>query len=172
MIQDWAQWLAGTRIAEFMQLNEYAFPLAEVLHICTMSLLIGTIFVVDLRLANLGSQAFRISRLMKVLVPISVVGFVGAVATGLLLFSAQPVKYLNDSPFPYKMGLILIAGINMLWFHLWTQKTMAAWDDGTPTPAAARFAAYSSMIIWICVLVLGRFVGFIMEMNASPFSPS
>lgn len=169
MILDWANWLAGTRISEFMRLNEYAFPLSEVLHICAMSILVGTIFVVDLRLANVGSRGFRVSRLMQMLVPMTVAGFVAALITGFLMFSAQPVKYLTDSPLPYKMALIVVAGINMFWFHSWTQKSIAAWDEGAPTPAAARFAAYSSMAIWTCVLILGRFVGFMMEMNASPF---
>lgn len=167
MILDWAQWLEQTSISEYMRLNEFAFPLAEVFHICAMSLLLGTIFVVDLRLANLGGSRFRLTSLMQTLIPITIIGFLGALASGLLMFSAQPVKYLTDSPFPYKMALIVVAGINMLWFHRWTQKSIAAWDEDGTTPTAAKIAAYSSMLIWTTVLVLGRFVGFIMEMSAS-----
>jgi hypothetical protein len=47
----------------------------------------------------------------------------------------------------------------MLVFEHVTAKTMPRWDRG-PTPPAAWAAAALSIVLWLAVIVFGRWVGF------------
>jgi hypothetical protein len=57
------------------------------------------------------------------------------------------------------MLCLALAAVNMLVFHFFTARGMAAWDRGTPPPAA-RFAAAFSLTLWIVIVATGRWIGF------------
>jgi hypothetical protein len=166
MITNWAEWLGHTALSYYIQRNAVAFPILEVLHVIAITLVVGSIFVVDLRLLNLCSKSYRITHLLRAVLPLTLCAFVFALLTGFLLFSSQPVRYLH-TPFPIKMGLLMLAGVNMAVFHLWTERRIAAWDKGGVTPLGARIAGGVSMVLWIAILVAGRFIGFVLESSAS-----
>jgi hypothetical protein len=58
------------------------------------------------------------------------------------------------------MGLLLIAGLNMLYFQLVTWRGVANWDTGRAAPAA-RLAGAISMLCWTGVIAFGRWIGFV-----------
>jgi hypothetical protein len=58
------------------------------------------------------------------------------------------------------MGAIVLAGINMLVFERVTAKSMPSWDRGVLPPFAARAAAAVSIVLWLAVIVFGRWIGF------------
>jgi hypothetical protein len=58
------------------------------------------------------------------------------------------------------MVLLVLAGLNMLFFQKVTFRTVSAWDSGTP-PAAARFAGVLSIGLWCGVIGFGRWIGFV-----------
>ena len=45
-------------------------------------------------------------------------------------------------------------------FHLFAWRGVAAWDRNAPTPPAARLAGALSILLWCCVVILGRVIGF------------
>ena len=58
------------------------------------------------------------------------------------------------------MVALVAAGINMAVFHATTFRTVAAWDKDVPPPAAARAAGALSILIWITVIFVARWIGF------------
>jgi hypothetical protein len=58
------------------------------------------------------------------------------------------------------MGVIVLAGINMVFFEHVTAKTAGSWDKGVTPPAQARAAGAISLLLWLSVIVLGRWIGF------------
>jgi hypothetical protein len=44
-------------------------------------------------------------------------------------------------------------------FHLVTYRGIARWDTGTATTRAARFAGASSLVLWVGVMLAGRWIG-------------
>jgi len=162
MLMDWANNLKDSALAQYIQNDVTAFPILEVAHVIAISLVVGSVFIVDLRLMNLASKSYRVTRLMKAVLPITIIAFIFALASGFLMFVTQPVVYLKTVPFVLKMGLLVVAGINMLAFHLWTQRSIANWDEGGAIPISARAAGLISLILWTAILVAGRFVGFML----------
>jgi hypothetical protein len=77
------------------------------------------------------------------------------VVTGVALFWAQPLRYFGKTFFWWKMGLMVLAGINAGIIHLITHKSEAAWDS-----RAAKIAGVASIVLWVAILALGRLVAY------------
>ncbi len=58
------------------------------------------------------------------------------------------------------MLLILIAGINMAVFHVFTWKSVHSWDVDCDVPLAGKVAGGLSLLFWVAVLTCGRWIGF------------
>lgn len=165
MIHSSLEALGASPMGTFMAENASAFPWVETIHVMAITTVIGVIAIVDLRLVGLASTAYPVSRLTKALLPLTWVGFAIAVVTGLLLFSSQPLTYYENFAFRMKMVLLIAAGLNMAVFHLLTMRGIALWDRDAPIPLSAKFAGLLSMLIWILIVIFGRWIGFTM----SPF---
>jgi hypothetical protein len=146
--------------------NPTIFPWAETIHVMAIALVFGTILIVDLRLLGLAANNARVSALTDGMLPITWVGFALAVITGALMFLTNPMGYFENEDFRIKAALLLLAGVNMAVFHLFTARTQASWDmPNIATPTGARVAGALSIAIWIGVIAAGRWIGF----SLSPF---
>lgn len=165
MIHQYLEALGASPIGVFMAENASAFPWVETFHVMAITTVIGVIAIVDLRLIGVASTAYPVSRLTRALLPVTWIAFAFAMVTGLLLFSSQPLTYYDNFAFRMKMVLLVAAGFNMVVFHLLTMRGIALWDRDAPVPVAAKVAGILSILIWILIVIFGRWVGFTM----SPF---
>ena len=88
--------------------NEWAFPLTECFHLAAMALSIGTIAVVDLRLLGLGMRRQSSAQLVRNTELWTLAGLAIVITSGLLIFSSDPVHYLNNGPFQFKIAVLLL----------------------------------------------------------------
>ena len=156
------EWLQSTDVATAIREGDTLFPWIECVHVLANTFVVGSIVAVDLRLLGWISRRRAFSRVYGEIVPLTWIAFVIAAVTGGLLFSSKAVLYAADLPFRLKAGLLLLAGINMVVFHLVTFRKVAAWDNATPPPAAARLAGGLSLLLWIAVVASGRSIGYAM----------
>ncbi|MEL1249693.1 DUF6644 family protein [Aurantiacibacter gilvus] len=145
----------GTSIAESL----WAFPTLETIHVIALVTVLGTIFVMDLRMLGVASVGRAISQISTDTLKWTWIGFIVAAITGTLLFTSKASTYMVNPYFLVKMGLIVAAGLNMLYFHFVTWKNVDQWDL-TDTPTAAKVAAVLSLSFWIVVVFCGRAIGF------------
>lgn len=160
MIDNICEWLYNTPLAEALRSNEVLFPWFESVHVLAITLVLGSISVVDLRLLGLASRKRPVSQLIREVLPITWSAFAVAAITGFTLFSSNAVEYAHNFPFQMKMVIMLLAGLNMLVFHLVTYRGIAEWNEATRTPFAARFAGGFSLAAWIAIVAFGRWIGF------------
>lgn len=163
MFTRWIEWLGNSPLAIYVQEDAVAFPMLEVLHVISIALVVGSIFIVDLRLMNLAARSYPVSRLMRAVLPLTVIAFLSAAVTGFLMFSSQPARYLATTPFVIKMCLLALAVVNMAVFHGWSHRRVASWDRAVAMPVGARAAGAVSFVLWIAILVAGRFIGFMLD---------
>lgn len=157
----WVADLEQSKLALSIQESLFAFPMLEVVHVASIALVVGSIFIVDLRLMHAASVSYRLDRLMRVVLPVTIAAFVVALVSGFLMFISQAAHYLENTAFQIKLALILAAGVNMAVLHLWSHRRVAGWNVDSAPPWMARLAGLTSMVLWIAVLVAGRFVGFL-----------
>ena len=158
MLDTFFNWLQNTSLAVLV--GENWFPYVESAHVVFLALVAGTILVVDSRLVGFASRQLRFTYVSDQLLPWTWGAFIGAVVTGGMLFAANATSYAGNVPFRIKMVLLVLAGINMLYFQFVTYRGVAAWDVGRP-PAAARAAGFISMALWCGVIAFGRWIGFV-----------
>jgi hypothetical protein len=82
------------------------------------------------------------------------------VISGMLLFYAIPLRSFQNIFFRTKMLLLLLAGLNVWFFHARVYPAVANWDIGAPPPRAARIAGAFSLALWICIVVSGRMIAY------------
>jgi hypothetical protein len=160
MIEAFCQWLHDTTWAETVRANELLFPTFESLHVLAITLVLGSIAVVDLRLLGFASRGRPITQLLREVLPVTWVAFAVAVISGGTLFASNAVEYAHNRPFQMKMLLMLLAGLNMLVFHFVTYRGIGQWDQTIPPPTRARIAGAISITLWIGIVAFGRWIGF------------
>jgi Family of unknown function (DUF6644) len=153
------EWLQNTSVADIIGQSAYLFPLLESLHVLSITVMMGTIALVDLRLVGLINRERPVSQVLREVLPFTIGAFISSVVTGALLFASHAVQYMSNGPFIAKMVLMLVAGVNILIFHGVTQRTMQQWDLGRP-PLRAVIAGGTSLILWIAIVACGRWIGF------------
>jgi hypothetical protein len=146
----------GITIAE----STWMFPMLETIHVIALVTVIGTIALVDLRLVGIASKGHRVSLLAKDTLPLTWGAFVLAAITGGLLWVSKASSYMINPYFLWKLVLLALAGINMMYFHLTTWRTVEHWEKDPSFPFAAKLAGWLSLIFWLGVVFCGRLIGF------------
>lgn len=147
----------GAQVLADLQAHPWAYPALEVIHLVGIALLLGNLLVFELRLAGLGAP-IPISPLARLALPSAIAGFSLALPSGLLMFATQPVDLLANPAFRLKMLLILLAGLNAVWFHLRDSIGRAAGGQTDPT---GRLLGLVSLLLWIGVLACGRAIAYV-----------
>jgi hypothetical protein len=147
--------------------NPFAFPVLEGFHVIAIMLVVGSIFMLDLRLIGVSSRNHAVTKLSNEVLPWTWTSFIVAVVTGALLFTGQAGAYVSNYQFRLKLILMACAGLNMVIFHFVTWRSVEHWNTETPTPPAAKLAGLLSLCFWVGVVVCGRWVGW--TVTSSPF---
>ena len=146
------------------------FPFIEAAHVIGLTLVFGTIMIVDLRLLGLASSRRTYNRLASELLRWTWAAFALTLVTGLLMMVSGATVYFANTYFQIKMALLLLAGLNMLVFQFTIGKVIDKWQEPRPTPPMARAAGVLSLVLWISVIIAGRLIGFTTT-GATPVEP-
>ncbi len=136
------------------------FPWIESIHVLAVVLVVGTISIVDLRLLGLPNREKAVRKLTGEVLPYTWGAFALAVTTGFLLFSSSAVQYAGNLQFRLKILLMVLAGVNMVVFHLLPYRKVHLWDVLTHPPMGAKLMAGTSLALWVGIVCFGRWIGF------------
>jgi len=156
-----------TGVRAFMR-TKWGWPAAESVHFIGLSLLVGTIFVFDLRLLGV---ARRIPiRALHRLVPWGVIGYAITAASGMLFLMAEPDQYVYNPAFQWKMLFMVAAGLNATAFYLTTYRRIVG-DAEAVVPRLTKLIAVASLCLWISVIIAGRLLTFYRPWPCGPEGP-
>jgi hypothetical protein len=150
------EWLASTPWSIALHESHYAYLGLLALHVLTLTVFVGTIAMVDLRLMGLTMVGVPVSDVMARLLPWSALGLVVMLASGALLFYAAPVLGYQNVFFRFKMVAFVLAMINAWTFHRRIYRCVAEWDRDPVPPPVARMAGGLSLILWAAIITAGR----------------
>lgn len=154
-----ALWLRGTEVSIWIRDWPWLWPLLETLHFVGMSMLIGVIGLLDVRLLGLLKNV-PVGGLRRLL-PWGIAGFVINLVTGVMFIVGAPDQYIKNPAFYLKVVFLLLAGANALLFEIRWGATVAAMGAIERTPSALKVAGAVSLVSWFMVLYWGRMLPFI-----------
>lgn len=152
---DLLNWVQNTGWATGIKESSLLFPIIEGSHIMALSFSVGLIMILDMRLLRISFRSETVSSIMAQLMPFTLAGFAIEMLTGVLLFLTQAVKAYGNPFFRIKMILLVLAGINALYYQIKFYPKMAEWDR-TATPVGVRIVAVMSLVLWAGVIACGR----------------
>jgi hypothetical protein len=152
--------IEASALGQAMRQSLYLYPAVETVHIVGLALLFGSIAVLDLRLLGLGRDV-SVTRLARHVLPWTAASFVLIVPSGLAMFTAHAMEFIDNPLFAIKLGLIFAAGLNAAAFHAGALRSVAGWDTGAAPPLAALTAGALSLFLWIAVIACGRLLAYL-----------
>ena len=160
MTTGFLDWLQDLGVAVAIREGDVLFPWIECFHVLALTLVIGSIAIVDLRLLGLASRERSVAETTALALPITWSAFLVAAITGGLLFASNATVYAGNRYFQAKALLIVLAGVNMGVYQLLSRGRETAWLTPALTPRSARVAGGLSLLLWILVAACGRWIGF------------
>jgi uncharacterized membrane protein len=160
--------LQSSSVAVAIRNSLYIFPLIESAHVCGLAMVFGSIAIIDLRLLGLASTRRPFRRLASDILKWTWAAFLLTAITGALMFITNAAVYYHNWFFRAKMAALVLAGINMIVFELTTARTIHQWDKAPSAPPAGKAAAVLSLVLWIGIIFLGRWIGFTTTRATAP----
>lgn len=155
------QWLEATPLAVAITESEWMFPTIETVHVMALTLVVGSIAMLDLRMIGVANRSMGVMQLSEETLPWTWGAFMVAAITGSLMFVSAATKYYANIPLRIKFVLMALAGINMAVFHFTAFRAVHSWNTTIPTPRAAKVAGGLSLFFWVGVVFAGRWIGFV-----------
>jgi hypothetical protein len=147
-------WSEGSWLGNVIRNHQYPFAVIEVIHLFGLTLLLGGIFLMSLRLFGLIMRDMPLSQVARQLGWISFLGLIVMVATGVSLFASEALKCYNNNMYWYKMAFFFPATI----FHFTLYRKVTRSDSSQPFMRG--LTGFLALFLWFGVAVFGRAIGY------------
>lgn len=149
------RWVDTSWLSLEIRASTWQFAVLEMVHLIGLTMLLGSLMVLDLRLWGLGMRRQPIADLARDLRAWLLSGMALVLGSGILLFFGEPMKLYGSSAFHVKMMLLFLA--LTFQFTLFRRITNGRQDSG----ALHKFAGVLSLVLWFGVGLAGRGIGFL-----------
>jgi hypothetical protein len=135
----------------------WAFPVIETIHILALTMMFGSIVIIDLRMLGLGMKKQPVAVLAKNLEHYMTWGLVIMLATGYMLFTSEAMKCFVNDGFKFKMAVLFPAIIFQFTLFRWITHQ----DENKRPMLLGWLVAVLSLALWFGVGIGGRAIGFV-----------
>ena len=156
VLLEFATWLDGLAWTTDIHESLYLYNWLETTHVLTLMLSLGMLFMIDLRMLGVALTNVPASKLAERLDKPMLIGFSIMVITGVLLYSAIPIRTTQSLWFRIKVILLIAAAINAWLFR--NHMKSGEWD--LVPPRRAKVGAAASLALWCGVVITGRFIAY------------
>ena len=162
MFADALVWLHDTSFGTVIRESTWAEPIIETVHVLTLTVFLGFVILLDLRLLDLALRQTPVSRVFKQLNPFLFASFGIMLVTGISLFAGDPVLFYGTIFFKLKMVMLLAAALNVVVFNFTLGRSLLQWDTLARTPRGAKLTGIVSLVLWISVVACGRGIAYVL----------
>ena len=148
-----------SEIGALIRQSVWIYPAANVAHVVAIVLFAGAIAVMDVRLmgALTGSDPSRVERSAR---RAAILALIAVLISGGVLFTAEASHVAHNGIFQIKMALVAFGIAHALFFGNHVVRTLDALGPQAPMPGFARVAGALSMMTWLGVVGLGRYIAY------------
>jgi len=152
------EWLAATPGSIALHESRYLYLIVLTVHVMTLCVFVGMAVLLNLRLVGFTLRCVPVSEVVGRLLPWTIAGFSVMIISGLLLFYAAPFDKYGNLFFRAKMGLLVLAGVNVWVFYKTVYPSIVNWDLDPVPPRPARVAGGVGLALWAAIITAGRMI--------------
>jgi hypothetical protein len=153
---EFCQWLQFSSPLVAMRSSPWLFPVIATIHLMGLSVLGGSVLLVDLRLLGLGLRRQPVAQLARDAERWLFRSLLVMVATGIPLFMCFATKYYYLTFFWVKMASLVLVVV----FTVSVRRKVVMAEETRISPAWGRMVALVSLSLWTTVALGGRYIGF------------
>ncbi|MCZ6656043.1 MAG: hypothetical protein O7C67_02000 [Gammaproteobacteria bacterium] len=164
MLNEWllnrARWLDSMAWSTDLHESLYMYAWVETTHVLTLTVFLGMLFIIDLRMLGLTFTGVPASKIADRLDIPMLIGMVIMVVTGFILYFAIPVRSTQSIWFRIKVVLMIAAIANAFLFRAKMKAAAGTWDLDPKPPKNIRVGAGLSLALWSGVVITGRTIAY------------
>ena len=161
-MKQFALWLAATPPSVFIQdHNAWTIPLIQSIHIVGITLVMGSVLMIDLRILGWAGSDETIGQTARRFGPWLTGALWLMLASGLLMVIGQPTRELMSFSLRLKIALVAAGAIvAVLLLRAMRRHDQADEAGFRPQAPGIRALAIGTFLMWVCVILLGRFIAY------------
>jgi hypothetical protein len=148
-------WADASWLSHEIRRSTWQFAVFEMIHLLGLTMVLGSLMVLDLRLFGVGMRRLRAAELARDLSAWMLSGLAVVLLSGVLLFFGEPMKLYASPWFHVKMALLAAA----ILFQFTIFRSIASRRGGSPI--LNKIGGTVSLILWFGVGLAGRGIGFL-----------
>lgn len=160
MLRELAGWLSATPLSRILQDVLWVVPASQSVHLIALAVVFSAALMINLRLLGLGAGGRSVSQLVDTLVPWMWRGLGALLLTGAIQTIAEPLRQFVAPLFWAKMLMIVVVVLATVVFARAVRSNAPRWDAAATRPAAAPLFAVATTLLWLAIIVCGRFIGY------------
>jgi hypothetical protein len=158
---DLAEWIRHLWLFTLVRESSLMYPIILSTHLSIIGVFGGLIVATDLRLLGFVLTRYSIAAVIRQLRPYKWVGLILMICMGVLLAGSKANIYYDNPYFIMKISTLLLIGVHFLIFRktVYRDETVPS-PDGPKTTAVAKLAGLTSLVLWITIVVCGRWIAY------------
>lgn len=152
--------IGSTDLSRMIVQTSWMIPWLQVFHIATLALVFGAVFMISARTLGFSAGGQSVAQSVKRYAPWVWIGTIVLAITGALLVIGEPVRSLVNAFFWIKMALLAAVLALTAAFQISLRNRPEFWEN-LDWRGPARFIALASLIAWIGIIFMGRFIAYV-----------
>ncbi len=152
-------WLENTAYSQWIVSGLTGWPLMLTMHAVGLSIIVGVVFALNLRLLGLFRPIPYTS--LHGLMAIGWIGIGLNVFSGVSLFVAQANFYVTSIPFIVKISFIILGIGNLYHTQKILKRDAASWEAAGAVPQLGYILAWTALAFWTIAVVTGRLIAYL-----------
>ena len=150
------RWADATWLGETIRNSRLYFPVIETFHLLALTVLLGAVVVLNLRLCRLMMKHQPVQQVAQDLSPWTLWSLAIILVSGFMLFCSEALKCYASVPFQVKMTFLFFALI----FHFTIHRKVRR-ADRDPGLISGILIGGINIFLWLGVGLGGRGIGFL-----------
>jgi hypothetical protein len=163
-ITQFSAWVAATPMSKVIGTYFWIVPSTQSVHYMALAVLFSSAAIIDLRILGLVAGHTPLTRIAQRFIPGIWIALVVMTLTGVILLIGEPARSLTTWEFQSKMAMLAVVIVLTLFLQRRLADPsvdVAPGRDGTAAlPASARLAAVASLVLWMLIIVAGRWIAY------------
>jgi hypothetical protein len=160
VVNQFAEWLSQTPLSLAIQSHEWVIPTLQSIHIVAISVVLGSVFMIDLRILALAGRDQTLVETHARFGPWLSWALLVLLVTGAGMVVGEPARQLLALSFWLKMGLVAAGSLVALIFTRSLRQQGDRWEAARLGQQRVKVLAVVTFLIWVAIVVLGRLIAY------------